>query len=244
MSEDLTLYSLARNLQQLMQLAEYEDLKPEDRASIENEVKRYVHQEVKKVDSIRAFIRLCDARIAESTNEILRIALWQNTWKRRLDNIKEITLNVMKEFVPADKDGRIRLEGGTGSLAVQKNGGKQAVQVDQPDMVPDEYCRMEGWITEDAWRRLLLASLGSRSNPNNAHPIPEKDFHFERRPNITLIAEALNQSCETCAGLGQIAVQTEENKLEPSLCGACGGDGKARVPGARFAPRSERLVVR
>jgi hypothetical protein len=211
-----------------------ESEKAELLAAMDAQIKAHIAGEVRKVDGIRAYLRNCEAQLQAAKNEILRVTQYQRVWESRHERVKDVTLAVLREFVQPDSQGRVKLEGATGSLAIHANGGKLALEITQPELVPDEFCRMVGWIQADAWDHIVNELRDSEL---------VRASKFERTPANDLIRAALESDCETCAGLGRIAVHTEED-LEPSLCGACGGDGKTKVPGARFLPRGERLVVK
>ena len=60
-------------------------------------------------------------------------------------------------------------------------------------------------------------------------------------PSNARIREALGKPCEMCRG--RIMVDTEAAN-GGTLCGHCGGTGKASVPGARLLPRQSHVEVR
>ena len=226
-----------------------ESEKAELLAAMDAQIKAHIAAEVRKVDGIRAYLRNCEAQLQAVKNEMFRLTQYQRAWESRYERVKDFTLAVLREFVQPDSQGRVKLEGATGSLAIHANGGKLALEITQPELVPDEYCRMVGWITAPLWTRM-----------SEALRLPiYGDWRVERVPNNDLIRAALESDCETCGGLGAVALPgcalcqgVDEEPCEackgkgehPAPCGACGGDGKTKVPGARFAPRGERLAVK
>jgi hypothetical protein len=108
-------------------------------------IAEYVRSEVRKVDGIRAYLKhwqmLSAAAKAESEIQGARHRALEN----RINRLKEISRAAMEEI------GVKRLEGTTGVLRVQKNGGKVPVVVTDPLLVPDEYVVYEGRIRGVAW---------------------------------------------------------------------------------------------
>lgn len=263
---DLSLYEISPTLVKLMQLRDataemqLEDgLTAEDRAAalagVDQEIKELLIADLRDGKEIHGYLRHSESQLQSSKTEIIRLTRYQRVWERRLAFMEQLAMLLLREFVPPDKKGRIRLEGPTGSLAIVGNGGVLPLVIDQPELVPDEYCRMVGWVTTDLWAEVLkVMSFYERYEDR----IPHTQLKLDRVPSNEMIRAALELPCGTCDGLKCIlqtcpickGVDEEPCKTCKSkgeivvACAACGGDGKNRVPGCHFAARGESLRVR
>lgn len=141
---DLSLFGIESELHQLYdewQTAET----PEALQSAEAAIIDYGQREVRKVDGIRSYLRVCDeqekAAKAEAQNQTARAG----RWKARADHLKHFVMEVMRSF------GKTKLEGNTGVLRIQANGGKQPLTITDESLVPDELCVWAGEIDGPAW---------------------------------------------------------------------------------------------
>ena len=195
-----------------------EDERCEQLRVIDNALADYVHQELTKVDGVRAWLMHCrvmaDAARAERAAMEARVRLWEG----RESRLKGMCI------VALEAAGKKRVEGKTGSLSIRGNGGVQPLVIDQPDMVPDEFCVWGGTVGPAVWRKIQMLAM--------ADPATK----LERQPSNAAIREALARPCPECSGLPA---------HDPSdVCPTCGGTGNAGVPGARLEKRGVSLVVK
>lgn len=204
MSLELSLYTIESHLSNLIEmreqtlaslkLAESEGDLPqtierlnEEAVEIEAAIQLYIKTEITKVDNIRAFWRHCelmrDAAKAEAETQVQRAKAWGS----RLDRLKEICRAVM-ETIPFPAGKPKKLEGRTGALYLKANGGKQAVEVTDESLVPDEFCIVTVTMREGLWER-ALAWL-ERSNALLARDLAAA-AKVSRTPSLSLIGEQL-----------------------------------------------------
>lgn len=234
----LSLLAIETVLLDLITLREEMLESSEDVAAVDEQITAYIRQEVVKVDNIRSFWRHCelmrDAAKAEAETQAQRAKAWGS----RLDRLKETCRSVM-ETIPFPTGKPRKLEGRTGSLLLKANGGKQAVEISNESMVPDELCTVTVTMSAALWNAAAVFFaedlVGTKVGP--------------RTPSLSLIGEALAKPCAKCAGL-----PTCRDSSDPVLrvagmqvetkCPECGGSGCAGVPGARLAERGQHVECR
>jgi hypothetical protein len=143
------------------------------------------------------------------------------------------------EMMPWREGKPRKIEGQTGALYLKQNGGRQAVEVSDESLVPDEYCTVTVTMPSNAWPWLL--SLADRAPENHAVCHRESFRVGPRVPSLSAIGGALEKPCGSCGGDG---VARPHLQGEKPVCTVCGGSGKAGVPGARLAPRGQHVEVR
>ena len=153
MSLDLSLYQIESDLANLIEmreqtleslkLAESEGDPPqterlnEEAAQIDNAIREYIASEIRKVDNIRSFWRHCEL-MRDAAKEEARVQSDRSkAWGARLDRLKATCALVM-ESIPFPAGKPKKLEGRTGALLLKANGGKQAVEVTDASLAPDE----------------------------------------------------------------------------------------------------------
>jgi len=225
----LSLFAIETVLLDLIMLREEMLESSEDVAAVDEQITAYIRQEVVKVDNIRAFWRHCelmrDAAKAEAETQAQRAKAWAS----RLDRLKETCRSVM-ETIPFPTGKPRKLEGRTGSLLLKANGGKQAVEISNESMVPDELCTVTVTMP---WGMLQLIQIVDDE--------PEGCRIGPRTPSLSLIGEALQRKCEACEGRGHQRDPVFEEHISPDTCGECGGSGHQSVPGCRLSPRSNHV---
>lgn len=187
-------------------------------------IRLYLHEELRKVDGIIAYIANEEARAEAAAAEAERLKRLSLASSRRVERLKATCLSIMQE-----RDLK-RLEGNLGTLAVQANGGVQALEVNDA-MVPDEYCQYQVTLLPDVYRK--LAPIIRR--------MMQYDPPTQRIPTQKLIRQHLAEMCFGCDGSG-IIVGIDSGTDE--TCSVCGGDGKTHIPGAQLLPRGSHLRVR
>lgn len=210
---------------------------------IDEQIAEYVKAEIRKADGIghhwRHFKLMGDAARAEAK----RLSALADSWDARLDRLKAMCLHVMETFEWRAGKPRV-IEGKTTRLYLKGNGGKQAVDITDESMVPDEFCMVTITMRADWFAKIdnFLAERGM--NAGDRTPVTIK-----RTPSLSLIGAALDRNCEPCGGLGIVWRESvvdhpvfgpEVSRVE-DICGACGGSGKCGVPGARLLERGQHV---
>jgi len=252
MSLDLSLYRIEDDLLSLIQwreesAAEFDALTigtPEGlelaRAELSDQIKviddqitLYVGAEVRKVDGIAHHWRNWEAAIAAKKAEAKRLADAAKSDESRLDRLKSAVKAAMESFEWRAGKPRV-LEGRLAKLYLKANGGKQAVEIHDAPLVPDEYCTVTVTMSLELWNAaaVFLAEdlVGSKVGP--------------RTPSLSLIAAALDQPCPDCDGAAVIEQRVADGDKIDIPCPSCGGTGKQGVPGARLADRGSHVELR
>ena len=266
---ELSLYQLESQLSELiemreqtcesMKLAETEGDLPntvegfqQEIAVIDNAIREYITAEIRKVDSIRAFWRHCELMASAAKEEAEVQAARSKAWKNRLDRLKD-TVKLVMETIPFPENKPKKLEGRTGALYLKANGGKQAVEIHDESLVPDELCTVTVTYVAAEWKAIEKRVAEARP----WQPALSNVKVGQRVPSLSLIAERLAAVCPKCRGEKVVCsfchgfddycadVQTCEvcigtrkaTELYSEPCPECGGSGRQSVPGARFAER-------
>ncbi len=215
-------------------------------AVINEAILNYLRAEVKKVDGTADFILMLD-RLAheprerkgvtercEIDREIDRLRARRDNLRELLQNVKDNVAFVMGEM-PWREGKPKKLEGVRHSITLRGNGGQQPVEIHDESLIPDEYClstcvfpldELNAFAavansfpeTKLAWSRLLFRQKSGK-----------------REISRSAVAEAMAKPCGNCEGTGG---------APNNLCPACGGTGKAGVPGARLGERGQSVVVK
>jgi len=128
-----TLRDIEQSISGLLEILEDPNITEEERGTAQQELSRWVGEEVGKVDRVRGFLRHCRIMKDIAEQEAKDIAARAKIWEDRRRRLSEICMMVM------DERGVKRLEGATGVLRIQTNGGQQKLNVAQPELVPDEF---------------------------------------------------------------------------------------------------------
>ena len=246
MSLELSLYQLESQLSELIEMREQAvadrktavGAEPAEKTreieAIDNAIREYITAEIRKVDGIRAFWRHCELMAQAAKEEADVQAVRSKAWRNRLDRLKD-TVKLVMETIPFPEGKPKKLEGRTGALYLKANGGKQAVEIHDESLVPDELCMVTATMPGDFWESVVDAFAAK----NECYDLEEKHSpcRVTRVPSLSLIAERLAQKCTRCAGNGDLIIQG-------IVCDECGGSGRQSVPGARFAERGNHVEVK
>ncbi len=197
---------------------------PEEVEAAEVAIRACAEAEVRKVDGIRKYWRLCDQMEAAAKFEAETQKKRAQMWDARRARLKLLVYDVMTAFHLK------KLEGQTGSLMVKGNGGRCAVEISDQSLVPSEYMRVTVDMRSDVWHE-IEKSMG-------AQWIKENVGRTTVAPALSLIGEALERPCEVCRGT--------RLKYDPGFpanedCDACSGSGKQSVAGARLSERGAHV---
>lgn len=132
----LSLYDVSRRLLELMVFRDTEVLTGEEREAVENEIQRYVAAEIFKVDNIRGFLRHCELMGQGHRQEAERQTRMAQIWEEREKRLKAACIKAL------DAAGKSRVEGRTGVLKIQKNGGQAPMEITDEGSIPTEYTPM------------------------------------------------------------------------------------------------------
>lgn len=212
---DISLFDIEMALHRLLDVWQ-EAQGQEEIEAAEVAIKEYAQLEVRRVDGIRKYLRFCDTMADAAKADMQAQAQRCRMWEARRDRLKAFVFDTMQSF------NTKKLEGQTGNLRIQANGGKQAVTITNESLVPDEFCVYEGRIPvplcSPEMRRVL-------------------EVFMKRLPVPSVISKALEAKCEDCNGDDQGVLMGEH------ACKSCGGTGKASVAGCRLEARGSSLRV-
>lgn len=242
-ARDISLFQLESQLRELMEFRDTEELTPEERAVVEQQIQEYVVRELAKVDNIRSYMRHCSIMAEAAAEEVKLQSARAHSWKQRLDYLKGCCLDAMNVM------GKKKLEGRTGYIQAKGNGGVQSLTVYDDRLLPSncrvavirvnlaewesfaEECNTMSKSMQVALSR-LMTSAGWQSH-----------IEADQKP----IRVAMEKPCEACAGVGDVTgpyIVEGVEILATGKCGVCGGTGKQSVPGARLDPRGSHIEVK
>lgn len=228
---EMTLWEIAGEIRRLVELREdlaiaipdpgEEAALLQSREQVETELREYFTKEIRKVDGIRNWWRHCETMASTAKAEAKVQSERAAAWTARLDHLKAMCCSVM-EGMPWPAKGSKKLEGHTGSLLLKGNGGKQAVLVSDPTMVPVEFCILSVNIPGS----IICAVIES---------FPGLKITANRIPCLEMIRQELEKECANCGGHGKAWADPMES------CPNCGGSGKQGVPGCQLAERGNHV---
>jgi hypothetical protein len=197
-------------------------------AEIDKAIKEYLAAEVRKADNIARYLQDCEARALAKRREAERLRASAERDEARAARVKEIVLGLMQQF------DLKKIEGQAYTLKRQGNGGVRAVDVAQPDMVPEKYLRVTVTMSVPLWRVFCEDLSDAEMDEVNIRE-PEPDKEAIRKQLETM------EACPECGG-PPYPGQVEDDKY---FCGHCGGKGKVPrgVPGCSLKERGEQLRV-
>lgn len=151
----LSLYDVAIELVELMDFRDNEDLTEEERKVVDEQIEKYVAAELAKVDNIRGYLRHCEVMAAAAKEEQERQRRRADLWERKRDRIKAFCVKALQNA------GKTKVEGKTGVLRIQKNGGKLALEITDEIQIPTKYTPMTITypLDSEALRKDLEAGL-------------------------------------------------------------------------------------
>lgn len=117
----------------------------------------YMSAEIKKVDNIAGFIRVCGKQAELAGAEIERIRARRDAWLARAERVKQICIHVLKAFPTK------RVESALNRLRLQKN--PASVYVFDATLIPSHMVYVTVRMTETQWKHLLSIDPMSL-NPN------------------------------------------------------------------------------
>lgn len=223
MTPALSLWQIESALTQLVEARDAAEADGDSQAVsvIDKELDAYLSREVKKIDSVAAMIRMCRAHVNVLKVEGEHIYERAAAWEAREKRIKEAALRAMQAH-----DVRV-LETADTRLRVQKNGGKQPLEVDLT-LLPSTYAVCIVSMPMDTWKRL--------------EDITSETKLLDAKADTDKIREALKQwvPCVECKGVG-----APWNNSSSVPCPRCNGNGTVpqTIPGARLLDWGSHLRV-
>jgi hypothetical protein len=106
------------------------------------------------------------------------------------------------------------------------------VVIENEALIPDQYCMAEITMPYYWWQALLDLAAGNGIGGEDI----KRGVVVKRVPQLSVIAEALQQPCPQCGG------DPAWHDAGYGSCRACNRTGKASVPGASL--RSRRVYIR
>jgi hypothetical protein len=200
--------------------------------------------ELEKADGYIGILGYVDAAIATRRAEAERHTTVARILERMLEQLKATAVCGITA-VP----GRKRVDGSRGYLLAKANGGLAPLLVADPELVPDDLCKLEGSINAGDFAVMLEATRRRRMA---ADWTPRA--RFARVVDNTAVRTKLAESCPSCNGSGEIIARSAEAMsaaalesgavVEVTTCRTCGGSKLAAVPGARLGERGVHLEVK
>jgi len=223
----LTLWAIEESILGLAEVIESPDATQEEKAIAQQELVAWTEREVTKVDRVRAFLRHCETMEQAAKLEKQRMDSLATVWANRAKRLKDICLSIMQH-----RDVK-RLEGATGVIRRQANGGKLALVIDRADLVPPKYKTFTYTFTHSQ-----LVWLCKHVN------IPGEVHGPDARMDESAIRKALETNCAVCEGNGKVySPNPGMDEAEMISCSQCDGTGHQLVPGARLEERGEHVRV-
>ncbi len=188
------------------------------------------------MDGIRSYLKhaemMSEAALKEAETQKSRGL----AWLARAVRLKEFCRMVMEGMDWKPEQVR-KLEGRSGSITLKANGGRQALELTDASLLPEEFYSKRVTIPGFIWGQVdtLIDKRGS--------PELWKDWcglKVERIPHIAAIAAEMDKPCESCKGRGHDA-ESYTDTTKP--CDTCGGSGKRGVAGCRLAPRGSHVSI-
>lgn len=173
-SRSMTLWDLEQTLVGLMQIVSDPEATEEERTIAGEELQKYVEQEVRKVDGIRAYLRHCDLMVKAAADEAKRQADHARIWKNRAERLEQMCLDVMQYA------GVKKLEGKTGSISVRSNGGQQPLTITDESLIPGECKYVTPRLTLSQWS-IAAAALGTSAPFDGRCVVVQTDNGLVRR---------------------------------------------------------------
>ena len=149
----LSLYDVSRQLVELMTFRDEEELTDEEREAVDGEILRYIAAEVTKVDNLRGYLRHCEVMEEAHRKEAEKQTGMARIWEEREKRLKNYVLRALAAA------GKTRVEGKTGVLRVQGNGGQAPMEIFDENAIPTRYTPMQITypLDKEAIRRDLAA---------------------------------------------------------------------------------------
>jgi hypothetical protein len=194
-------------------------------------IARCAAAELQKADGIIHFRETFSALLDANKRQQGRLKAREESLKSLLARVDSATLAAMEAV------GKKKVLGSDGAYLLAKgNGGLQPLIIETPELLPDECCRMEGWISAELWQ--YMRELHEGTVPYG--PRIDGNASLKRVPDNGAIRAKLLEPCPTCDGKGFQDVFD----VTTAPCEACGGSGKNAVPGAYLGERGAHLEVR
>lgn len=197
MNLELSLYQLEDDLLSLIQMREEiagsgiaDDQTPtglellDQLKTIDDQIALYVRAEIRKVDSIGGLWRHFASMAQLAKCEAKRLEAAAHNWDARLERLKYVCQVAMESFEWRAGKPRM-LEGKSTKLYLKGNGGKQAVEIQNPDLVPSEYMRVTVDMAGPVWDA-ITKEMGPQW-------IRENVGRASTAPALSLIGEALEK---------------------------------------------------
>lgn len=168
----LPLYDIERQLFELMEYFDAEDLNSEERAAITAEIEKYAAAEVTKVDNIRGYLEHAQMLVDAHRQQAERQRRMAEHWDERIRYLKSVCIKALEAA------GKTTVEGKTGSLSIQKNGGVQPMEIYDENKLPSKYTPMV--ITSPPDKEAIRKALAAGEEVPGARLL-ERGVHLKVR---------------------------------------------------------------
>jgi Siphovirus Gp157 len=135
MSEELTLLDIESGLIDLHDELDHCHTE-EERENVRQAIEAYIRAEVQKVDRIRAYIIHEEAKAEICRRESDRQLARARAAESHVEHVKAFCMRVLQEMQ------KPKVEGRTGCIRIQKNGGKLALEIFDESALPFEFTPM------------------------------------------------------------------------------------------------------
>lgn len=152
---------------------------------IDNAIVEYVTAEVRKVDNVARYIRSHEAMADVKRREAERLRHEADRDEEDAQRVRELVLEIMRHV-----DKKL-IEGATYKLRRQGNGGQQAVEVAQPDLVPDDFRRVTVTMPFWSWNNAMEDVQELRGSSQTMQDMIDADAKAKPEPDLSAIREAL-----------------------------------------------------
>lgn len=238
---NLNIFKIESELAELMEYRDTEDLTPEERQAVDNQIAEYVSRELTKVDNLRAYMRHCEVKAAQARaaadiakEEFSQQMKRAGSWETRLDYLKGCCLAAMGILK------KKRLEGRSGYLLCKGNGGPQMLTVYDVQLLPSSCKTLSLRVSLAEWERFATEcnQMAQSMQVALSRLMTSQGFESLIEANQKAIRRALDIPCPDCVGG---TIEDVEGVRTP--CPGCSGTGKQGLPGARLEPRGSHIEV-
>jgi myo-inositol catabolism protein IolC len=135
---------------------------------VDQAIQEYAQREIAKVDTLRSYLRHCEVMEKAHREEAERQTRMAQLWEERDRRLKSYVLRALEAA------GKTRVEGKTGVLKVQRNGGLAPMEIFDESSIPTKYTPMQISypLDKEALRRDLAAGKdvpGARLGERGVH---------------------------------------------------------------------------
>ena len=223
----VSLWTIEATVLELSEIIESPDTSDEEKNVAKQELAKWVEASVMKVDRVRAFLKHCEIMESAAKDEAAAMKARAEKWGNRARRLKDLCLAAMNAA------GKKRVEGRSGVLRIQANGGKQPMNITNESLIPETYRLYKIHLNAGEWLAIQKLIL---DRPNGERTLREIMTRVTSVVDEQKVRHELESKCEQCGGAGRLISTPAQN-----VCAECDGSGRKRVPGAELESRGEHL---